>query len=96
MLFPEGTRHKDGQLGVGNRGVGKLIFEHRPVVIPVSLIGLNHWRIGAWGQQAEIRFGTPLDYTDLLLMEDQKATHVVIVERVMAAIKAGIDGQTTA
>lgn len=90
MLFPEGTRHKDGQLGIGNRGVGKLIYEHRPVVIPVSLVGLNHWRVGAWGQQAVVRFGEPVDCTDLFELADEKATHVLIVGRVMAAIAAGI------
>jgi len=90
MLFPEGTRHKDGQLGIGNRGVGKLIYEHRPVVIPVSLVGLNHWRVGAWGQQAVVRFGAPIDCTDLFVLADEKATHILIVGRVMAAIAAGI------
>ncbi|HMB16272.1 MAG TPA: lysophospholipid acyltransferase family protein [Pelovirga sp.] len=93
MLFPEGTRHKDGQLGVGNRGVGKLIYEHRPVVIPVSLVGLNRWRVRAWGQQAVVRFGAPIDCADLFELTDQKATHVLIVERVMAAIAAGIKCQ---
>lgn len=90
MLFPEGTRHKDGQLGVGNRGVGKLIYEHRPVIIPVSLVGLNRWRFGAWGQQGMVRFGTPVDCTDLFALADEKATHILIVERAMAAIAAGI------
>lgn len=90
MLFPEGTRHKDGQLGSGNRGVGKLIYEHRPVVIPVSLSGLNHWRVGAWGQPAQIRFGEPLDCSDLLELVDEKQTHILIVERVMEKIAAGL------
>lgn len=86
MLFPEGTRHKDGQLGKGNRGVGKLIYEHRPVVIPTALSGINHWRFPGFGQQGVIRFGAPLDFTDLLQLEDCKDTHLQIVERLMAAI----------
>nr|WP_224747039.1 lysophospholipid acyltransferase family protein [Pelovirga terrestris] len=90
MLFPEGTRHKDGRLGVGNRGVGKLIYEHRPVVIPVSLVGLNRWRVGGWGQRAVVRFGEPVDCTDLFQLADEKTTHVLIVERAMSAIAAGI------
>jgi 1-acyl-sn-glycerol-3-phosphate acyltransferase len=91
MLFPEGTRHKDGHLGVGNRGVGKLIYEHHPVVIPVSLVGLNRWRLGAAGQQGVLRFGAPVDCTDLFVLADEKATHILIVERAMAAIAAGIE-----
>lgn len=88
MLFPEGTRHKDGKLGSGNRGVGKLIYEHHPVVIPTALSGINHWKFLKCGQQGEIRFGTPINFSDLLELEDKKDTHILIVERVMTAIAA--------
>ena len=88
MLFPEGTRHRDGCLGKGNRGVGKLIYEHRPVVIPTALTGLNFWKFPGFGQKGEARFGAPLNFEDLFLLEDCKETHVAIVERVMAAIAA--------
>jgi 1-acyl-sn-glycerol-3-phosphate acyltransferase len=86
MLFPEGTRHKDGQLGKGNRGVGKLIYDHRPVVIPTALTGLNHWTFTGLGQKGHVCFGAPLDFTDLFLLDDCKETHIAIVERLMAAI----------
>lgn len=86
MLFPEGTRHKDGQLGKGNRGVGKLIYDHRPVVIPATLSGLNRWKFPGFGQQGEVHFGAPLNFDDLFALENCKETHVAIVERVMAAI----------
>jgi 1-acyl-sn-glycerol-3-phosphate acyltransferase len=86
MLFPEGTRHKDGVLGKGNRGVGKLIYDTRPVVIPTALTGLNHWSFPGLGQRAEVRFGAPLDFTDLFALEDCKETHLAIVERLMGAI----------
>ena len=88
MLFPEGTRHKDGTLGRGNRGVGKLIYEHHPVVIPTALSGINHWKFLKFGQQGGIHFGAPVDFSDLFKLEDKKETHVLIVERLMAAIAA--------
>lgn len=88
MLFPEGTRHKDGRLGKGNRGVGKLIYDHRPVVIPTALSGLNRWHFPGFGQRAAVHFGAPLEFGDLFALEDCKETHVAIVERVMAAIAA--------
>ena len=88
MLFPEGTRHKDGTLGRGNRGVGKLIYEHQPVVIPTALSGINHWKFLKLGQPGSIRFGAPVDFSDLLKLEDKKETHILIVERLMAAIAA--------
>lgn len=86
MLFPEGTRHKDGQLGVGNRGVGKIIYDTRPTVIPTALIGLNHWKFPGVRQEASVVFGTALDFSDLYQLDDCKETHLLIVERVMRAI----------
>jgi 1-acyl-sn-glycerol-3-phosphate acyltransferase len=95
MLFPEGTRHKDGRLGKGNRGVGKLIFEHRPVVIPTALTGLNSWKFPGFGQHGEACFGEPLNFDDLFALEDCKETHIAIVERVMAAIAAQLPAEQT-
>lgn len=91
MLFPEGTRHKDGKLGPGNRGVGKLIYEHQPAVVPIALSGINHWKILKFGQQGHIRFGAPIDFSDLFELEDKKETHLLIVERLMAAIAAELN-----
>jgi 1-acyl-sn-glycerol-3-phosphate acyltransferase len=86
MLFPEGTRHKDGKLGPGNRGVGKIIYDTRPTVIPTALIGFNNWNFPGFGQPATVVFGRPLDFSDLYLLEDNKETHNLIVGRVMQAI----------
>jgi 1-acyl-sn-glycerol-3-phosphate acyltransferase len=86
MLFPEGTRHKDGKLGTGNRGVGKIIYDTRPTVVPIALIGLNHWKFPGFGQKATAVFGRPLDFSDLYALEDNKETHHLIVGRVMQAI----------
>ncbi len=86
MLFPEGTRHKDGVLGKGNRGVGKIIFDTKPVVIPTALIGLNNWKFPDFRREAKAVFGKPLDFTDLFLLEDNKATHQLITDRIMEAI----------
>lgn len=86
MLFPEGTRHPDGKLGRGNRGVGKLIYTVRPVVVPTALTGLNTWKFPGLGQAGGIAFGPPLDFSDLFEREDNKETHQMIVDRVMGAI----------
>jgi len=86
MIFPEGTRHKDGRLGKGNRGVGKIIFDTHPIVIPTALVGLNQWKFPGIGQPAAAVFGAPLDFSDLFALEDTRETHQLIVERVMDAI----------
>lgn len=93
MLFPEGTRHKDGRLGKGNRGVGKIIYDTRPAVIPAALVGLNRWKFPGFGQPATVVFGPPLDFSDLYEREDCKETHILIVERVMAAIAELLKGE---
>jgi len=95
MLFPEGTRHKDGCLGKGNRGVGKLIYDHRPDVVPTALHGLNLWHFARLGQKGSVSFGAPLNFDDLFECEDCKATHIAIVERVMAGIATQLPGQQT-
>lgn len=93
MLFPEGTRHKDGQLGAGNRGVGKIIYDTRPAVIPTALIGLNHWKFPGSRQDAAVVFGAAVDFSDLFQREDCKETHLLIVDRVMQAIAALLSGE---
>ena len=86
MLFPEGTRHKDGKLGPGNRGVGKIIYDTRPAVIPTALIGLNNWKFPRLQQKGCVVFGAALDFSDLFQREDCKETHLLIVERLMEGI----------
>jgi 1-acyl-sn-glycerol-3-phosphate acyltransferase len=88
MLYPEGTRHKDGVLGKGNRGVGKIIYETRVTVVPTALIGFNHWKFPGFGQTASVVFGPPPDFSDLFELPDCKETHQLIVDRVMGAIAA--------
>ena len=86
MLFPEGTRHKDGVLGKGNRGVGKIIYDTKPQVIPAALTGVNNWHFPAFGAKGGVSFGIPLNFDDLYLLPDCKETHQLIVDRVMGAI----------
>jgi 1-acyl-sn-glycerol-3-phosphate acyltransferase len=93
MLFPEGTRHKDGVLGKGNRGVGKIIYDTKPFVIPTALSGVNLWRFPAFGARGGVSFGAPLNFDDLYLLPDCKETHQLIVDRVMDAIASLLPDQ---
>jgi 1-acyl-sn-glycerol-3-phosphate acyltransferase len=88
MIFPEGTRHKDGVMGSANRGVGKIIYEARPTVVPVGVSGLHRWKWFAVGQRSTITYGKPVDFSDLYLLPDVKETHVAITNRLMSAIAA--------
>lgn len=86
MLFPEGTRHKDGVLGKGNRGAGKIVYDTRPAVIPTALIGLNRWKFPGLRQDGKALIGLPIDFSDLFLLEDNKITHQLITDRIMDGI----------
>jgi 1-acyl-sn-glycerol-3-phosphate acyltransferase len=41
VVFPEGTRSRTGEIGPGKPGVGKLIYQARPMVIPVRMTGME-------------------------------------------------------
>ncbi|MCM0081660.1 1-acyl-sn-glycerol-3-phosphate acyltransferase [Geomonas sp. Red32] len=86
MLYPEGTRHRDGVLGKGNRGAGKIIYDTRPQVIPTALAGINHWHFPSLGAEGSVTFGEPIDFSDLYQLPDCKETHQLIIDRVMDAI----------
>lgn len=91
LLFPEGTRSADGRLGPGKVGVGRIIHETRPVVVPAYLHGFwDLWpRHRPWprtGRALSIRFGPPVPLDDLLSRPGDRETWQACADRVMAAI----------
>jgi 1-acyl-sn-glycerol-3-phosphate acyltransferase len=91
MLFPEGTRSRDGRLGVGQRTVGKFIYMARPVVIPTAVWGTD--RVLPPGQRwprfrtpIGVRYGKPLDLQQYYDLPDTKETAMAIIGEVMRAI----------
>ncbi|UJP09086.1 1-acyl-sn-glycerol-3-phosphate acyltransferase [Microbacterium sp. KUDC0406] len=93
-VFPEGTRSRDGKLHAGHGGAAWMARDTGAAVVPVGLVGtgtvtpLSH----LWGKpRVEVRFGEPLDLTDLANVPDGKARRE-ITERMMAAI-ARLSGQ---
>lgn len=104
IVFPEGTRSRTGEIGRGRAGVGKLIYDARPTVIPVRLIGTDEVLgvgklIPSIFRTVRIIIGKPLDLSDLLdqpLPEDERARHDLyraISSRVVDAIRALGDGK---
>lgn len=99
VVFPEGTRSRSGEIGEGKPGVGKLIYDARPTVIPVRMGGME--KVLGVGrvvprpfQTIRVRVGTPMDLSDLLdrpLPAEHKAEvglYREIADRVVAAIRA--------
>ncbi|MEE2829122.1 MAG: lysophospholipid acyltransferase family protein [Myxococcota bacterium] len=98
LLFPEGTRSEDGELRRGKKGVGMIIHNARPQVLPVYAEGFDKiWKPGAKlpggvGQRGRIVIGKPLQLDSWY---DQKLSSAVgqgIVDEVMAAIAELKDG----
>ena len=86
MLYPEGTRSKDGTLGKGNRGVGKIIYENRPIVIPVGISGMNDWAYPCFNRRAKIKFGKPMNFEEYYNSVDSKKAYTEIIDKVMSGI----------
>jgi 1-acyl-sn-glycerol-3-phosphate acyltransferase len=69
VLFPEGTRTRDGQIGPARSGIGLVVIKSNAPVIPVRLFGTRE----AFGRGAkfikphrvQVKFGPPLDFAAL-------------------------------
>lgn len=94
-FHPEGTRNKNDDPYSFLRaqpGVGKLILDAQPQVIPVFIAGLCNSlprQIARnWNREELIRihFGEPLDLSEYLHQPDRLRTHKSIADRVMLKI----------
>ncbi|HQR36985.1 MAG TPA: lysophospholipid acyltransferase family protein [Blastocatellia bacterium] len=99
VVYPEGTRSRTGEIGTGKPGVGKLIYDARPMVIPVRMIGME--KVLGIGrvvpnvfQTVRMVIGKPMDLSDLLERpvpeerSEEIAFYREISNRVIDAIKA--------
>lgn len=88
-VFPEGSRSRDGRLYRGRSGAAFMALETGATIVPVGLIGINRSLVdAATGKppKAEIRFGTPIDLSDLAALPGGRARREA-TERIMAAIQ---------
>ncbi|MEW6281460.1 MAG: lysophospholipid acyltransferase family protein [Candidatus Eremiobacterota bacterium] len=99
VIFPEGTRTRTGQIGQGKPGVGKLIYQARPTVIPVHMVGMGEvMGVGRVIPRAfrtvRIIIGKPMQMDDLLDskvpegLEQRREFYRSIANRVLDAIRA--------
>jgi len=86
VYFPEGTRSRDGKLGAFKKGIGALSLRTAFPVIPACVSGTREaMPVGARGikrGQVTVRFGPPVDFSDLYDKEFtvelyEKAAHKV-------------------
>ncbi len=93
ILFPEGTRTRDGSVGKGRAGAGIVILQNQPVVVPVVIHGMNEVLpigrvIPKIGKRVYVMFGEPFDYSDYLGRESSKETSEALVDEVMEKLRA--------
>jgi len=91
ILYPEGTRSRDGRLMRGNRMVGRIVRNTTPTVVPVSIKGTDRVipvgkTIPRPGTKVELRFGAPMDLSDEYAIANTKEASQQIIDRVMTAI----------
>ncbi|GAB2488329.1 lysophospholipid acyltransferase family protein [Nocardiopsis aegyptia] len=99
VVYPEGTRSRDGRLYRGRTGVAHLALESKAPVVPVAVSGTQRVQpIGASMPRPHpftVRFGEPLDFsTGYDHLAPGKARRE-ITDRVMDAIH-GLSGQERA
>lgn len=90
VVFPEGSRSRDGRLYRGKSGAAWLALETGATVVPVGVLGTSRSRRDpATGRRdrIELRFGTPLDLSDLAGLPASQARRET-TERMMTAIQA--------
>ena len=99
ILYPEGTRSRDGQLLQGNRMVGRIVRNTTPTVVPVSIMGTDRVipvgkTIPRPGTRVELRFGAPMDLSNEYAIANTKEASQKIIDRVMREIGELQNGRT--
>ncbi|NYI04460.1 lysophospholipid acyltransferase family protein [Allostreptomyces psammosilenae] len=95
-IYPEGTRSHDGRLYRGRTGVAKLALTTGAPVVPCAMVGT--FELQPTGQRlprlgrVQVRFGPPLDFSDLRDRSDDGKVLREVTDRIMAAI-AELSGQ---
>lgn len=94
-FHPEGKRNLEGDAWTFLRaqpGIGKIIKEANPQVVPVFIAGLGNnlpkQVLGNWrgGERVRIRFGEQLDLSEFMQKRDSVRTHKEIADYLMAKI----------
>lgn len=93
VLFPHGSRSRDGSVGAGKAGAGLLILSTRPRVIPVAIHGMDKvLPIGSFipriFKRIHVSYGPPLDYSEFLEGPRSKETAQALVDKAMGEIRA--------
>ena len=92
MLYPEGTRTRDGSVGPGKPGAGIVALTTGARVIPVAIDGLSAVlpigrKIPRIGKRISVTYGPPIEYVPPQGDTPTREEAQQLVDRAMAAIR---------
>ncbi|ADU66238.1 phospholipid/glycerol acyltransferase [Desulfurispirillum indicum S5] len=90
LVFPEGTRAKDGIMKRPKRAIGKLMHESGLPIVPIRVDGLHTWRLWKLGQKGALTFGEPFAIDEILpVNQDEEAIdYQLVADKVMEKIRS--------
>ncbi|MGN1410998.1 MAG: lysophospholipid acyltransferase family protein [Oscillospiraceae bacterium] len=92
VIFPEGTRSKDGKVGKGKTGVALIASKSNADVIPVGIVFEGeklHFR-----SKVVVKYGKPINAHEIALPENPTARDLKPVKhKIMASITELVEGQ---
>jgi len=96
LMFPEGTRSKNGQIGAGKPGIGFIAYHSKAPVVPAYIEGSvralsRHSRV-IRPVKIRTKYGKPVQLDDLYSRQDSREVYQAISNRIMEKIKE-ISGQ---
>lgn len=95
LMFPEGTRRKDGRLGPARSGVGFVAARTCAPVVPICISGTARvLRTLFGGRRVVVHFGTPVQVEAFIVPENHKETYKRITDEVMRRIAEIKEGET--
>jgi 1-acyl-sn-glycerol-3-phosphate acyltransferase len=91
LVFPEGTRSLDGQLGSGKKGIGLLLAKSQSDILPARVRGANHvlgkgMLIPRIGRKLEVTYGPVIRFEELDPGKSDLHRYETIANRVLEAI----------
>jgi 1-acyl-sn-glycerol-3-phosphate acyltransferase len=91
VIFPEGTRSKDGKVGKGKSGVALIVAQSKADVIPVGIVFEGeklHFR-----SKVTVKYGKPIHADEFTLPESPTARDLKPVKhKIMEAITELVEG----
>lgn len=92
MIFPEGTRSKDGKVGRGHSGAALIAAKSGKPIIPVGIVFGEKLKFRS---KITVKYGEPIDPSDYVDSADEPNPRqlVKLKNRYMAEIKKLVEGE---